>query len=76
MEQEEGIKQYSKRFGIEKLFQDLKSSGFDLEQTKIRKYMRFKRLFFLCCLAYSRLLLLGELIETRYPALKKTDKLL
>jgi hypothetical protein len=49
MEQEEGIKQYSKRFGIEKLFQDLKSSGFDLEQTKIRKYLRFKRLIFLCC---------------------------
>lgn len=74
MEQPEGIKHYRKRFGIEKLFQDLKSSGFDIEQTKIRKYMRFKRLFFLCCLAYSLLLLLGEIIETSHPELKKNSR--
>jgi hypothetical protein len=45
MEQEEGIKRYATRFCIEKIFQNLKSSGSDLEETK--KYSRFKRLFLL-----------------------------
>jgi len=89
--QPEGIERYTKRFCIEKFFQDLKSSGFDLEQTKIRKYARLlrqgsgstssptaqvKRLFFLCCLAYSFLVLLGDLIEKKHPNLKKTHQYL
>jgi transposase len=73
MTQSEGIEKYTKRFCIEKFFQDLKSSGFDLEQTKIRKHARFKRLFFLCCLAYSFLVLMGDLIEEKHPNLKKNS---
>jgi len=80
MNQQEGIERYTRRFCIEKFFQDLKSSGFDLEQTKIRKHARLlrqgsaqvKRLFFLCCLAYSFLLLLGDLIAEKYPDLKNS----
>jgi len=79
LEQLEGVESYTKHFRIEKVFQDLKSSGFDLEQTKSKKYARLlrqgsaqvKRLFFLCCLAYSFLLLLGDLIEEKHPDLKK-----
>jgi hypothetical protein len=37
---------YKKCFSIEKCFQDEKSSGFDIEKTKIKKYDRFKRLYF------------------------------
>lgn len=71
--QQAGINSYAHRFHIEKFFQDLKSSGFNLEQTKIKKHVRFKRLFFLCCLAYSFLLLLGDLIEEKHPDLKKNS---
>lgn len=71
--QQTGINSYAYRFRIEKFFQDLKSSGFNLERTKIKKHTRFKRLFFLCCLAYSLLLLLGDLIEEKHPDLKKNS---
>ena len=60
---QEGVANYAKRFRIEKLFQDLKSSGFNLEKSKIIKYDRFKRLLFICCLAYSLMLLLGNWID-------------
>jgi transposase len=44
---------YEDRFKIEKLFQDLKSSGFDIEKTKIRKYDRVKRLLYLSGLCHA-----------------------
>ncbi len=37
------------RFQIEKTFQDQKSSGFDMEKSKIELYTRFKKLVFYCC---------------------------
>jgi len=40
----EAQKIYENRFKIEKCFQDLKSSGFDIEKSKIRKYSNDKRL--------------------------------
>jgi hypothetical protein len=68
---QEGVASYAKRFRIEKLFQDLKSSGFNLEESKIRKYDRFKRLLFICCLAYSLMLLLGNFIDKELSIKKK-----
>jgi hypothetical protein len=44
---------YEKRFKIEKLFQDLKSSGFDVEKSKIKKYDRAKRLLYCIALAHA-----------------------
>ena len=71
--QQEGIEGYARRFAIEKIFQNLKSSGFNLEHSKITDYARFKRLLFLCCLAYSLLFLLGDVVAEKYPDLKKTN---
>lgn len=68
---QEGVTRYAQRFRIEKVFQDLKSGGFDLENSKITKHNRFKRLLFLCCLAYSLMLLLGNWIDKQLPSLKK-----
>jgi len=62
---------YAKRFGIEKCFQDQKSSGFNFEKTKIRKYDRFKRLYFSICLAQLFVVILGEYIKNENHPLKK-----
>jgi transposase len=62
---------YQKRFGIEKCFQDQKSSGFNIEKTKIRKYDRFKRLYFTMCLAQLFIVILGEYLTNKNHPLKK-----
>jgi transposase len=54
---------YAKRFKIEKLFQDIKSSGFDIEKTKIRKYDRFKRLLCLVFLAHAITTFVGFFVK-------------
>ena len=51
---------YEKRFSIEKCFQDMKSSGFNIEKSKIRKYDRFKRMCFLTSLAQLFAVIVGE----------------
>jgi hypothetical protein len=56
---------YKKRFSIEKCFQDQKSSGFDIEKTKIKKYDRFKRLYFSVCLAQLFVVMVGEYVENK-----------
>ncbi len=65
------IKNYEDRFKIEKCFQDLKSSGFDIEKSKIRKYDRFKRLVAMCMLAHVILVVLGSFIKNKMPDLLK-----
>lgn len=62
---------YTKRFRIEKLFQNLKSSGFTIENSKIKKYDRFKRMLFLSCFAHSMLVLLGKFVNEKMPDIKK-----
>lgn len=66
---------YRKRFKIEKVFQGLKSGGFDIEQSKIKKYDRFKRMLFLCCFSYSMLALIGKFISDVFPDIKKNSPL-
>jgi hypothetical protein len=62
---------YEKRFGIEKCFQDQKSSGFNIEKIKIRKYDRFKRLYFSICLAQLFVVMVGEYVQNNNHPLKK-----
>ena len=56
---------YEKRFKIEKLFQDSKSSGFNIEENKIKKYDRFKRMLYCCHLSHLFLTLLGSYIDNK-----------
>lgn len=64
---------YEKRFKIEKCFQDLKSSGFDMEKSKIRKYSNYKKLLAVCMVAHSLLVLLGHLIVVKMPQFLKNS---
>ena len=55
---------YEKRFKIEKMFQDYKSYGYDIEKTKIKKYDRMKRLMYLITLAHALSVLLGSFVKS------------
>ena len=71
-ESKNGAERYEQRFSIEKCFQDQKSSGFDMEKCKIKKYDRFKRLYFSMCLSQLLVVIAGEYVETENHPLKKT----
>lgn len=62
---------YGGRFKIEKCFQDLKSSGFDIECSKIRKYDRYKRLLAMCVVAHTILVMVGKFVREHKPAFLK-----
>lgn len=68
---EQVVKHYENRFKIEKCFQDQKSSGFYIEDTKIRKYDRFKRLLFCISLAQLFIVFLGDIISNEKHYIKK-----
>ena len=70
-ESKNGAEKYEQRFSIEKCFQDQKSSGFDIEKCKIKKYDRFKRLYFTMCLAQLLVVIAGEYVETENHPIKK-----
>ena len=73
---EEGCaKLYEKRFKIEKIFQNLKSSGFDIEASKITQYSKFKRLLFCCFLCYNVMILTGDYINRKKQGLKKNSSI-
>ena len=65
------ISQYVKRFNIEKMFQDQKSSLFDIESTQIKKYSKFKKLYYIVTLTQAIMMLIGYLIEEKLPEIKK-----
>lgn len=71
-ESKNGAEKYEQRFSIEKCFQDQKSSGFEIEKCKIKKYDRFKRLYFSVCLVQLLMVIVGEYVETEDHPLKKT----
>lgn len=57
---EEGIKNYSYRFGsIECIFKNQKSNGFRLESTKMKNIQSFKTMFGIMCVALIWLTILG-----------------
>lgn len=69
----QAVDMYKKRFKIEKTFQDLKGSGFDIENLKIKKYDRFKRMTFCSIVAYSLMILTGDFINKKLIGLKKNS---
>lgn len=71
----DGVAIYEKRFKIEKFFQDTKSSGFDIEKTKIKKYDRFKRLLFLIGLAHAIAVIVGNFLNNNRNNIKKNSAL-
>lgn len=64
---------YENRFKIEKCFQDLKSSGFDIEKSKIRKYSNYKKLLAISMVSHSLLVMLGHLIVVKVPQFLKNS---
>lgn len=76
LSQEEMQKAYEERFKIEKCFQDLKSSGFNIEKSKIRKYTRYKKLLAMTMVAHTLLVLLGHVIVVKMPAFLKNSHLM
>lgn len=66
---------YEKRFKIEKFFQDSKSSGFDIEKTKIKKYDRFKRLLYCVALSHMIAVILGDFVKNSKNSIKKNSVL-
>lgn len=66
---------YEKRFKIEKFFQDSKSSGFDIEKTKIEKYDRFKRLLYCVALSHMLAVILGNFLNNTKNNIKKNSVL-
>jgi len=68
---EEIVNQYGDRFKIEKMFQDEKSSGFNIENSRIKKYDRFKRLYYLTTLTQTFMIFVGEYINENVETVKK-----
>lgn len=71
LDHEKAVEIYKDRFKIEKCFQDLKSSGFDIESSKIRKYNRFKRLLALSVISQALMVIVGGFIDKHRSTLKK-----
>ena len=67
---------YQERFKIEKCFQDLKSSGFNMEKSKIRKYSNYKKLLAMVMVAHTLLVMLGHVITVKLPSFLKNSALM
>jgi len=72
---EQIIRQYGYRFKCEKMFQDQKSSGFNIEKSKIKKYDRFKRMLYLVSLAQVLMMFIGDYINDNACEIKKKFQL-
>ncbi|MFM7438267.1 MAG: IS4 family transposase [Snowella sp.] len=77
---EEAIKSYQKRFGIEEMFRDLKSGGYNLEGTNLEKG-RLSKLLIIVAIAHTSGILQGETIKKKgiqkyivRPKSKRTSK--
>lgn len=64
---------YEKRFKIEKNYQDCKSSGYNIEKNKIRKYDRFKRLLYIVVLSHCLTSIIGSIINYTNNNIKKNS---
>lgn len=76
MSSDHNIKQqqiYEQRFKIEKNYQDCKSSGYDMESNKIRKYDRFKRLLYCVLLSHALVCFIGYIINKSKSNIKKNS---
>lgn len=68
-------RRYEQRFTIEKMFKNIKSGGFGLENLLITKYDRFKRMLFIACVAYAILVTAGLFIRNKEHTIKKNFSL-
>lgn len=66
---------YEGRFSIEKMFKNQKSGGFDIERINIKKYDRFKKFLFICCVSYAIMIFAGLYINNKNHPLKKSFSL-
>lgn len=77
---EEAIKSYQKRFGIEELFRDLKSGGYNLEGTNLG-VERLSKLLIVTAIAHTSAILQGQELKKKgiqkyivRPESKRTSK--
>jgi hypothetical protein len=68
---EDILKNYASRWSIECLFKNLKSNGFDLEKTHIRKAHRLLNLVKIIGIAASICIITGEMVDEIIPIEKK-----
>ena len=61
------LEEYKQRWAIETLFQNLKSRGFELEETHLRKAERIDKLFGILALAVAWAIKTGELENDQNP---------
>lgn len=59
MDSKKAVSEYKKRFIIEEMFKDLKSSGFDMEGTWTESLVYFKNLYLCLSIAYTWMIILG-----------------
>ena len=59
---EEAIKSYQKRFGIEEMFRDLKSGGYNLEGTNLEAE-RLSKLLIVTAIAHTSAILQGQMVK-------------
>ena len=65
---------YGHRWYIENMFKDLKSNGFQLEQTHVTKIERLETLIGLLAIAYAWMIKIGKWIKVQQPKLFKKAK--
>lgn len=59
MDSKKAVREYKKRFIIEEMFRDLKSSGFNMEDTWTQSLIYFENLYLCLCIAYTWMVILG-----------------
>ncbi len=65
---------YAQRWYIENMFKDLKSNGFQLEQTHVTKIERLETLIGLLAIAYAWMIRIGHWVQSKQPKLFKIAK--
>jgi hypothetical protein len=61
---EEAITSYQKRFGIEEMFRELKSGGYNLEGTNLEPE-RLSRLLIVTAIAHTSAILQGQMVKEK-----------
>ncbi len=59
MNSRDAVYEYKKRFNIEEMFRDLKSYGFNMEDTWTESIKYFENLYLCLCIAYTWMIILG-----------------
>ena len=64
------LKEYRRRFDIETFFKALKTAGFNIESTHIKKLNRLRALFLLCGIAYLLCVMMGLIAHNAVARIK------